>query len=64
MGSLNSLPCSMHLVSNGNLTTGDCGTSCPFTEASLDTYENNSLCGVCWLPVLCILQKPKAAGFN
>lgn len=64
MGSLDFLPCGMHQVSNENLTTGGYGISCPFTEASLDTYKNKSLCGVCWLPVLWMLQKPKAAGFN
>lgn len=65
-GSLDFLPCSMHQVSNENLTTSVYGISCPFTGASLDTYENTylSLCGVCWLPVLCMLQKLKAAGFN
>ena len=64
MGSLDFLPCSMHQVSNENLTTSDYGISYPFTEAPLDTYENKCLCGVCWLPVLCMLQKLKAAGLN
>jgi len=66
MGSLDFCPCSMDQVSIENLITDDYGISFPFTEASMETYENAYLspCGVCWLPVLCMLSETESSWFQ